>query len=96
MSKFIQNSNSKLSTVEIPKTKTVNIPEQIITKKNSRTSSFSLRKKDLERLSDLLFKSQALTERKLTSTDVLRGLFIAGETLNTEDLLSCIQKSFME
>jgi len=96
MSKFIQNSNSKLSTVEIPKTKTMNIPENIMSKKNSRTSSFSLRKKDLERLSDLIFKTQALTERKLTSTDVLRGLFIAGETLNTEDLLSCIQKSFME
>ncbi|MBP9752185.1 MAG: hypothetical protein KBD31_00015 [Proteobacteria bacterium] len=98
MSKLNPDTSNKFSTVETPvlKQTTTKIPDKIISKKISRTSSFSLRKKDKERLFDILEKVNNMTEKKVTSTDVLRGLLISGINMSNEDLLSCVQKSFME
>lgn len=98
MSKLNPNSNSKLSGIEIPVAKTTKhkIPESIMSRKASRTSSFSLKKKDKERLFNLLEKITPMTERKITATDILRGLLISGIEMNEEELFSYVKKSFIE
>lgn len=98
MSKLIPDTNNKLLNTENPviKHSSNKIPEHIALTKESRTNSFSLRKKDKERLFDLIDKVQIISERKITATDLLRGLLISGCSMKSEDLLSCVQKSFIE
>lgn len=98
MSKLVPDTNNKISKVESPivKAHSNKIPEKIILSKTIRTISFSFKKKDKERLFELIEKIQNASEKKITATDILRGLLIAGSKMKDEELLECIQKSFIE
>tara|TARA_Y100000780_G_C13661615_1_gene408871 strand:+ start:952 stop:1254 length:303 start_codon:yes stop_codon:yes gene_type:complete len=100
MSKLTTDINSKLSETKQPKTQSPasSIPEKIMStyKKRNRTQSFSLKEKDQERLENILTKAQNHSTKKLSSTDILRGLLIIGEKTNIEKIMENINISFLE
>jgi len=100
MSKLTTDINSKLSEIKKPKAKyeTPVIPDKIMStyKKRKRTLSFSLRDKDQERLENIVERTQNQSRKKLSATDILRGLLIIGEKTNTDNIIENINISFLE
>ena len=100
MSKINYNSKNKLSYAESPNEQRkgqFEIPDkiQMSTKPKTRVTSFSLRSNDQDRFRLLLTRTQSQMTKKITSTDILRGLLIFGESLETESLVECVQKTFL-
>ena len=98
MSKLTPDKSSKINNISNPLKMDLShkIPDTIMSKKKSRVHTFSFKKKDKERLAKLLENIQNLTEKKITATDILRGLFIIGEETQPEEILKNINKSFLE
>ena len=101
MSKINPEAKSKLSGIELPvenPKKEINIPEKIIVgeKRLTKVHSFALKSGDQERLQLLVREVQSQTNKKITSTDVIRGLLISGEKMELSLLIDSIQKTFLE
>ncbi len=101
MSRINYNSKSKLSNTEAPKEnpkESFEIPDkiQMSTKLKTRVTSFSLRSNDQDRFKVLLTRVQNQMQKKITSTDILRGLLIFGESMNIDSLVESVQKTFLE
>ncbi len=94
--KLTADINSKFSDVKKPTSYI--IPEKIMEtyKKRKRTQSFSLKEKDQERLENIVSAAQKHSTRKLSSTDILRGLLIIGEKTPPETIIKNINISFLE
>ncbi len=101
MSRLNQNAKSKLSSTNIPQEeskKDIVIPDKIIMggSKKTKVHTFALKANDQERIKNILKRVQAETQKKLTSTDILRGLLILGETTDTNEIMESVKKSFLE
>ncbi len=101
MSKLNKNAKSKLSSTDIPHEepkKEVIIPDRIMMGQHKRTKvhTFALKANDQERIIDILKKVQTETQKKITSTDIIRGLLILGEQTDTIKIIESVKKSFLE
>lgn len=101
MSKINYNVKSKLSNTEAPIEKpkeSFEIPDKIVmsNQQKSRVTSFSLRPNDQNRFNFLLKRVQHQMQKKITTTDILRGLLVFGEGMDTDDLVESVQKTFLE
>ncbi len=99
MSKFTSQKPSKLSQTIAPNTvKTPIIPDQIIKTRNQgrQVKTFALKFHDIERLICLQKNIQENQNKKITSSDIIKGLLIYAERINKEDLLKCIHQSMIE
>jgi hypothetical protein len=101
MSKLNKDAKSKLSSTDIPQEeakKEIIIPDKIIMGKNKTTKvhTFALKANDQERIRNILKKVQAETQKKLTATDIIRGLLILGEHTDTTKMIESVKKSFLE
>jgi hypothetical protein len=98
MSKLNPDKTSKIRSVENPLNQDTSskIPDKIMKQKKSRVHTFSFKKKDKERLAEILESIQDIMEKKITATDILRGLLIIGKETPSEELIRNINKSFLE
>lgn len=101
MSKINPEAKSKLVGMEPPTEKPqreTDIPDKIIMGrgKHTKVQSFAMKTTDQERLELLVKKTQSQTNKKITSTDIIRGLLIVGEKMEEPALIKSIQKSFLE
>jgi hypothetical protein len=101
MSKINYNAKSKLSNTEAPPEKpevTFEIPDkiQLSTQQKIRVTSFSLRPNDQNRFKFLLTRVQHQMQKRITTTDILRGLLVFGEGMDTDKLVESVQKTFLE
>jgi ferritin len=101
MSKINYNAKSKLSNTEAPVEKpkqSLEIPDKILmsTHQKSRVTSFSLRPNDQNRFNFLLKKVQHQMHKKITVTDILRGLLLFGEKTDISELTESVKKTFLE
>ena len=101
MSKLNKNAVSKLSSTNIPQEeskKDIVIPDKIIMGGNKATKvhTFALKAKDQERIKSILRNVQAETQKKITATDILRGLLILGECKDTNEIMEAVKNSFLE
>lgn len=85
------NQKTKLSSVDAPKKMDIIKSGEV-----SRTKSFRFTTIDIERLSNILnTANSSCNTKRLTETDVIRSLLVAGETLTGDKLISCLRKSFV-
>lgn len=101
MSKLNKNAQSKLSTTNVPQEevkKDIIIPEKIMSgiKKATKVHTFALKVNDQERIKNILYNVQNQSQKKLTATDILRGLLILGEQTDTMEMAEAVKKSFLE
>jgi hypothetical protein len=101
MSKLNKNAQSKLSTTNVPQEeakKDLIIPEKIMSgiKKANKVQTFVFKGNDQERIKKILYNVQNQSQKKLTATDILRGLLILGEQTDTMEMAEAVKKSFLE
>ena len=101
MSKLNKNAKSKLSITNIPQEeakKEIIIPDKIMSgnKKATKVHTFALKGNDQERMKNILYNVQNLSKKKLTATDILRGLLILGEQTDASEMAEAVNKSFLE
>ena len=101
MSKINHSAKSKLSGIEVPQEipqTMIKIPEKILVteKKPRHIHSFAMRSNDQERLQSLVKVVQSVSQKKITPTDVMRGLLILGEETDAQVLLNSVNKTFLE
>lgn len=100
MSKIIKTTTTKLENAQIPQSQPKNeIPEKISLSSNTSKRSihsFSFHALERERLKNLLSKIQNVSKKKMTATDIIKGLLIIGEELDTEKLIEAICQSYTE
>jgi hypothetical protein len=65
-------------------------------KNKTRVTSFYLRSNDQVRFKVLLTRTQHQMQKKITTTDILRGLLVFGEGMDMDDLVESVQKTFLE
>lgn len=101
MSKLDPNAKSKLSSTILPQESTKKnfiVPEKIKMggKIATKVHTFALKANDQERIKALVAELQSNSQKKITSTDILRGLLIIGEEMEASTLMDAVKKSFME
>ena len=73
------------------------IPDKIMVKpSNNKPTSFLLKTIDKERIETLLERAQPHITRKLSSSDVLRGILILAEKIDSTVLSAAIKETFSE
>lgn len=104
MSKIKFTPNAKLSnaSAEFAKTESVQpaqpvIPDKILkTQAKKKITSFALKRIDLERIEEILKRTQPNISRKLNSTDILRGAIKIAEASDAMNLSEKIKETFSE
>jgi hypothetical protein len=101
MSKIKPQTPSKLSLATAPvihSSLDAIIPEKIKLSgaNRRRVKTVSLKNKDIDRLEILLRNIQNTQQKKISSSDIIKGLLILGESIATEELLSYVQQSMIE
>lgn len=104
MSKIKFRPNAKLSnaSAEFSKTESAKpaqpvIPDKILkTRAKKKITSFALKGIDLERIEEILKRTQPSISRKLNSTDILRGAIKIAEESDVINLSEKIKETFSE
>ncbi len=100
MSKLINTGSTKLTKVQVPQSQPkIDIPDKISLSRKSlprSTHSFSFHEIERERLKKLLGKVQNISKKKVTATDIIKGLLIIGEELEENKLIEAIRQSYIE
>lgn len=101
MSKINLEAKSKLSGIEAPlaiSKNEINIPDKIIARstKTTRVHTFAMKVKDQERLQFLVNEINSKSSKKITATDIVRGLLVLGEEIEHDLLVNAVHKTFLE
>ena len=93
----LSNASAELAKIDNEKSSQPVIPDKILKNKTKKKiTSFALKFIDLERIEEILKRSQPNIARKLTSTDILRGAIKIAEEADAINLSEKIKETFSE